>query len=97
MARIIVETDATNLGRAITLHALDCSPYGALFKKIRAFLSISLISSLHLFALELVIRRLIVWPPSSLLPWTLSHHVFGAKAPEFVAGLLFGDFSRATG
>uniref|UniRef100_A0A0E0JV09 RNase H type-1 domain-containing protein n=1 Tax=Oryza punctata TaxID=4537 RepID=A0A0E0JV09_ORYPU len=94
---VIVETNAANLRRAITSQYFDCSPYSALFKKIRAFFSNNFD---HFFVSVCPISC------NKVADCLSSYGAFAAasgsscswsQAPEFVTSLVSGDLPGASG
>lgn len=97
MPNVALETDAANLGKAITSEALDHSHLGGLFSQIRD-LVYSSFNSVSVSVCPRVCNRL----ADSLAAYGVralpdGGHVFGCQAPSFVTELVSGDLPDARG
>jgi len=91
MSRIILETDATNLGKALTTKELDRSANGSLFRQIRDLL----INDFSFYMISVCPRtcnkvadKLAVYGANIVLPGS---YEFLSQAPDFVSDLVSGD------
>jgi hypothetical protein len=94
MTRIELETDATNLGKALTTECFDSSPEGALFRQIRVmmannFVSCSISTCPNRVADGLANYGVTAFPDGG--------HVFWCQAPSFVTELVSDDLPGAIG
>ena len=91
MSRIILETDAANLGKALTTKDLDRSANGSLFRQIRDLL----INDFSFYMISVCPRtcnkvadKLAVYGANIVLPGS---YEFLSQAPDFVSDLVSGD------
>jgi len=97
MTKIIVETDATNLEKALRSDSMDRSPEGCIFHRIREFMSGSSVQCEVRSC-----RRSCNKMADSLAAYGASvvrygSDVFMDQSPEFVTNLVSGDMPRAIG
>jgi hypothetical protein len=97
MTRIIVETDATNLEKALRPDSTDRSPKGCLFRRIREFKSGSFVQC-EVQSCPRSCNKVV----DSLAPYgacvvRYGSDVFMDQVREFVTNLVSGDMPRATG
>jgi ribonuclease HI len=97
MTRIQLETDASNLCKALTTECLDSSPEDALFRQIRVMMannfvscSISTCPRTCNRVADCLANHGIAAPPDG-------GHVFLCQAPSFVTVLVYGDLPGAGG
>jgi hypothetical protein len=91
MSCIILETDATNLGKALTTKELDRSANGSLFRQIRDLL----INAFSFYIISVCPRtcnkvadKLAVYGANIVLSGS---YEFLSQAPDFVSDLVSGD------
>jgi len=97
MTRIIVETDASNLYKALTTRLMDGGPEGALFRQIRLAMNRNFVSvsisvcprSCNRVADSMANYGVAAFPDGG--------HAFWCQAPSFVNDLVSGDFPGAEG
>jgi ribonuclease HI len=97
MTRIILETDASNLGKALTTSLMDCGPEEALFRRIRLAMARNIVScsisicprSCNRVADSLANHGVAAFPDGG--------HVFWCQAPSFVNDMVSGYLPGALG
>jgi ribonuclease HI len=95
MTRVQLETDASNLGKALTSKCLDNSPEGALFRQIYVMMSNNFVS-----CSILICPRTCNWVADGLANHGVAippdeGDVFWCQAPSFVTDLVSGDLPGA--
>lgn len=97
MTRIIVEVDASNLGKALNSQELDRSLDGALFRQIRAFL-LTNFASFDIVVCPRICNKVADCLASFGVGVGASGSpLFWNQAPEFVSVLVSGDLPGVAG
>ena len=97
MTRIKLETDATNLGKALTTECFDSSPEGALFRQIRVMMANNFVSCSILTCNRTCNRVADGLANYGVTTFPDEGHVFWCQALSFVTELLSGDLPGAIG
>lgn len=96
MPRIVLETDATNPGRALTTAECDDSPGGSLFRHIKHFMLVNF-SVCQVSVCSRTCNKVadyLAAHGSRTVP--TGEHVMWCSAPSFVSNLVSGDLPEVT-
>ncbi|GJN04370.1 hypothetical protein PR202_ga21914 [Eleusine coracana subsp. coracana] len=97
MERIVLETNESVLGRAITSDTMDQSEGGGLFRRIRDFMRLSFSSYLVSVCPRICNRVADALATCGVSALPVGEHVYWCQAPSFVAKFVSGDKPVARG